>query len=130
MGTEATWAARVAGWKSSGLTSREYCEGKPFTDGGLRHWAYRLRQTKARRPKHLSVRVARVVRVAASPRPAREPPAFGACGAQGEDGRGVEAPKELLVVECGGMRVVVRAGFDGETLARILGVLAAQRVAR
>ena len=42
--TEERWAERVAAWRASGQTSREYCEGRDFTAGGLRHWAYRLRK--------------------------------------------------------------------------------------
>jgi hypothetical protein len=31
-----SWEGRVAEWKASGLSATAYCEGKPFTAGGLR----------------------------------------------------------------------------------------------
>lgn len=100
----------MAEWKSSGVTSEKYCEGKPFTAGGLRHWAYRLRQTKARKPKALAVRIAKVVPravpVVAPPEPPRSP--------------------EALFVEIGPLRVGVRPGFDRATLAAVVDVLAAR----
>lgn len=111
MDNRATWAERVAEWKSSGLTSTEYCEGKPFTAGGLRHWAYRLRKVEPRKPAALAVRIAKVVPRAAPRAPVHEPPA-----------------QEGLVIEVGAMRVAVRPGFDRATLAAVVDVLAAREV--
>ena len=110
MDNQAIWMERVTGWKSSGLTSERYCEGKPFTPGGLRHWAYRLRQTKARKPTALAVRIAKVV-----PRAVPVP-------VQAEPQRSPEA----LFVEVGAVRVAVRPGFDRATLAAVVDVLAAR----
>jgi hypothetical protein len=104
MADEGVWAQRVSEWKSSGLTSKAYCEGKPFTAGGLRHWAHRLRRglQQDRAPQ----RIARVVRVP-SQRSSREPWPAG----------------ETLVVELGAARVAVRPGFDRAMLAAVLEVL-------
>lgn len=101
------WAKRVAEWKASGLTSESYCEGKPFTAGGLRHWSHRLREREQPAP----VRMARVVRISElkSPGPAGRTPS------------GV-APD--LVVEIGTARIAVRPGFDRATLADVVEVLA------
>jgi len=120
MDNRAIWAERIVGWKSSGLTSERYCEGKPFTAGGLRHWAYRLRQTKARKPKALTVRIAQVV-----PR------------ALVDDGSAMSVPlaplgpvrsPEALFIEVGALRVAVRPGFDRAALAAVIDVLAARGV--
>ena len=111
------WAERVAEWKASGMTSAEFCEGKPFTAGGLRHWAYRLRQTKAREPSSASVRLARVVRI---PAPTVVPPHPMAAAIAWTP------PPEALFVEVGAMRVAVRPGFDRATLAAVLDVLVTQ----
>jgi hypothetical protein len=115
MDNRARWAERVAEWKASGLTSVEYCEGKQFTAGGLRHWAYRLRQVEPRRPAALAVRIAKVV-----PTPAQSPVAP------------VERPKasESLFVEVGALRVAVRPGFDRATLAAVVEVLATKGASR
>lgn len=111
--TSAIWAERVAEWKASGLTSKAYCEGKPFTAGGLRHWAHRI-----------TIRVARV---------AREPVAR-VSSVERERAPAVlvttAAVAETLVVEMGGARVVVRPGVDRGTLATVLEVLAAGRGSR
>ncbi len=110
MADQETWAKRVSEWRSSGLTSTAYCEGKPFTAGGLRHWAHRLSHG---RQQEASVRVARVVRVSelrsSSPDERRSPV--------------VVVPD--VVVEIGTARIAVRTGFDRGTLAAVLDVLTA-----
>ena len=104
------WAERIADWKASGLTSVAYCEGKPFTAGGLRHSAYRLRQVTPRKPVALAeVRIAKVV--------SRPAPAVVAVPSRSP---------EALVVEVGDARIAVRPGFDRATLAAVVEVLAAR----
>lgn len=116
-----TWAERVAEWKASGRTSTAYSEGKSFTAGGLRHWAYRLRTEKPPKPATPLLRIARVVRRPASrAEVARQVPAPRYAQEAATLGPGPEA----LVVECGAMRVAVRPGFDRGTLAAVLDVMA------
>lgn len=108
------WARRVAEWRASGLTSHAFSAGREFTAGGLRHWAHLLGKTgtprapKIAKPKP-SVRMARVLRVATPPSAAR--PAAADAG---------------IVVEVGGARVTVGAGFERATLEAVLDVLAAR----
>jgi hypothetical protein len=111
MTNEETWAGRVAEWKSSGLTSTAYCRGKPFTAGGLRHWAHRL--GGGRRRDQSAIRVARVVR-ASELRSSSQ-----------HEASPVAAGSDVLVVEIGPARVAVRPGFDRATLAAVLEVIAA-----
>lgn len=111
MNYEAMWSERVEAWRSSGLTSKAFCEGKDFTAGGLRHWAYRLRQTRPRKPDTLAVRVAKVVPVPRGPRPPSVPESV---------------PSVPLVLEVGGVRIAVRPGFDRPTLAAVVDVLSAR----
>jgi hypothetical protein len=113
MDNRAIWAGRVEEWKASGLPSKAFCQGKPFTAGGLRYWAYRLRQDGQRKVASAPIRIARVVA-----RPAAVPivPAV------------ITPP--ALVVECGALRVAVRPGFDRETLGAVLDVLASRGGAR
>lgn len=111
MADQETWAKRVAERKESGLSSPAFCEGKDFTAGGLRHWAYRLEHgDPPRRPR---VRLARVVRTRARAE-SRSP--------------GGDRPPEIIV-EIGGARILVWPGFDRETVAALVEVLAA-RIAR
>ncbi len=108
MNNEAMWNERVSAWRSSGMTSAKFCEGKDFTAGGLRHWAYRLRQTRSRKRAALAVRIAKVQRAApVDPAPVAAEP---------------------LLVEVGGIRVTVRPGFDRPTFAAIVDVLAGRGV--
>lgn len=102
------WAARVAEWKASGLSSPAFCAGKDFTAGGLRHWAYRLEHGAPRRKPR--VRLARVVRTRTGTK----------AGPHGGD-RGAE-----VVLELGGARILVRPGFDRETVAALVEMLAAR----
>jgi hypothetical protein len=114
MADEETWARRVTEWKASGLSSPAFCEGKPFSAGGLRHMAHRLGH--GRRQDRPSVRVARVVRV---PEPS---------SLHGERSSAGAAPE--LVLDIGAARIAVRPGFDRATLAAVLEVLATGRSAR
>lgn len=108
--TEERWAERVEAWRASGQTSREYCEGRAFTAGGLRHWAYRLRKAAGMKATALarrsSVRLVRVERVADRAAPAVP---VGAA----------------LIIEIGGARMVVPPGCDVGTVKTVLEALAA-----
>ena len=110
MADQETWAKRVSDWRSSGLTSTAYCEGKPFTAGGLRHWAHRLGRG---RQEGASVRVARVVRVSELKSPSQD------------ERRSPAVAVPDVIVEIGTARVAVRPGFDRGTLAAVLDVLSA-----
>ncbi len=104
-----TWARRVAQWRASGLTSERFCEGRDFTAGGLRHWAYRLGDRVRRRRSKPEVHLARVVRAGVP---------------EQELGGGTAAEEATLVVEVGRARVSVRPGFDRAALAAVVEVLA------
>ena len=93
----------MAEWRASGLTSPEFCRGKDFTAGGLRHWAH----THGLTGPQPEVRLARVVRVSAM----RSRPV-------------TPVVEPDLVVELGGARIAIRPGFDRATLGAVLDVLA------
>ena len=86
-----------------------------FTAGGLRHWAYRLRRNPGeaagakRARSKAGIELARVVRT-----PER------AVSARGSSHTG-ETP---VVVELGLVRVAVTRGFDDDTLAAVLRLVA------
>lgn len=100
MANAAAWAERVAAWRASGLTAPEFCAGRGFAVGTLRWWATRLERERA---ESVAFPLARVVRRPSEPRAA-------------SDGGGV-------VLEVGGVRVAVGAGFDRATLGAVLDVL-------
>jgi len=100
--TQARWAERVAGWRASGQTAREYAETQGgFTAGGLRHWAYRLKKSGVESAPR-SMQLVRVERP--TPAPASSP--------------------ATLMVELGAARIHVPAGFDPATLRAVLDALA------
>ena len=105
MADRATWAKRVKDWRASGQTSEAFCEGKPFTAGGLRNAAHLVERGGAAP----AVRIARVVRIRESA-PAPAP----------------EAAAVPVVVELGGARVVGSRGVDRDALATVLDLLAAR----
>jgi hypothetical protein len=107
MADAAMWGRRVAEWRASGLTSLAFSAGREFTAGGLRHWAYRLGKTRKQARSAPAVRMARVVRVPSSPAT-------------------VPAPDVPIIVEVGGVRVSLRAGFDRATLGAVLDLLASR----
>ena len=90
------------------LTSHAFSAGREFTAGGLRHWAYRLGKTRKQARSAPAVRMARVVRAPSSPAP-------------------VPASDVPILVEVGGVRVSLRAGFDRAALAVVLDLLRGAR---
>ncbi len=108
--TEQKWAERVASWRESGLTSEKFCEGREFSANGLRHWAYKLGQTKRRRRKP-KLRIARVVRATAPAKAIESTPL---------------PVDSSIVLELGAARIVVRPGFNCAMLTELIDVLAAR----
>jgi len=95
------WLKRVEAWRKSGLSSIAFAEGKPFTGGGLRHMAFRLRASAAKPPQ---IRLARIVRA-----PTPEVASSGA-----------------VVLVVGTARIEVGSGATREVLTTVLAALAAQ----
>lgn len=124
MDTQAIWAERVAGWRASGLPSARYCEGKPFSAGGLRYWASRLQRGQPILPAKTAPRLARV-EVVRKIRRASVATA-GLSDEASAVASAVPGGGDELAVECGGMRVTIRPGFNRETLAAVLDILVAR----
>lgn len=113
--TQAEWAARVAAWRASGKTAREFAAEHSLSASTLAWWRSRLRRLRsldaeapatavaggAERP---SVRMAKVVATK------------GQFGAEG-----------TLVIELGGARIVVRQGFDTHLLRDVVVALTGTR---
>jgi hypothetical protein len=101
--TEKKWSARVAEWKGSGLTAKQFSEGREFKASTLVYWASCLRRgrvgaaSRDARPPRVP-RMARVVRTGA-------------------------VADQTLVVSVGPARVAVRAGFDEALLRQVVRAL-------
>ncbi len=122
MPDRAKWEERVAAWKASGLGSPEFCKGRGFSASGLRYWASRLRR-EGSAPMVKAPQAIRLGRVLRRLGPAPE-------AAVGTPESVLASPLARaatpLLVECGGLRVVVLPGFDRGTLAAVLDVVAAR----
>jgi hypothetical protein len=106
------WKERIAAWRASGLTAKQFAEGEPFSAQQIWNWSWQLRKGEPRRRKsrprsprsegtvraaNKVVRLARVVAV----RPAAQ--------------SAVD-----LVVEVRGVRISVPTGFDRPTFSAVL----------
>jgi len=96
------WATRVAAWRASGKTAREFCKGRDYTAARLLWWSSDLKR-KGIGQASGSVALTRVIRKH-------------------------EAPLQSMgvVVHFGGIRVEVPAGADSATLSTVLDVLSAR----
>jgi len=122
MANDKVWGERVAAWRASGLTAKEFAAGQPFSAQQIWNWSYRLRRARSAPPAPVTVarpdahavkkcvRLARVVRVAAS-----APPASPALG---------------LVVEWHGARIAVPPAFDRATFSTVLDAIEHHHQAR
>lgn len=104
--TESKWSERVQEWKSSGKTAKEFAAGREFKASTLVYWASCLRgRSTVPRPTALPPRM-RMARVITPMRPGAD---------------------DAIVVTVGAARVVVRAGFDGALLRRVVDALGGGR---
>jgi hypothetical protein len=100
MANAVTWKRRVAQWRSSGLTAREYSTGRGFAPATLLWWASRLRQQDGAVAVPV-VPIARVERQLAGP----------------------SRRSSGIAIEVRGLRVVLDVGFDRATLGVVLSAL-------
>lgn len=101
------WAERVRAWRSSGLTSKEFCRGRGFTAQTLLWWSSQLGRkqgsgSKGRQPR---VVLARVVSKGSTTHEA--------------------ATRTAIRLELNGARVEVPPGTDSATLSMVLETLRA-----
>jgi hypothetical protein len=107
--TKQVWRQRVEAWRASGKRSEDFCKGRDFSAGLLRHWAWRLGLTrKGQRPEPVEQQPIRLARVVVPPQLRSRSAAWARDG---------------IEVEIGPARVHVRRGFDAETLRAVLDVL-------
>ena len=113
------WAKRVALWRESGLTAKEYAAAAGLNAGTLCHWAWKLgSDASSGEPS-------------ARPMP-KTPPGDGAKVRSAALPRFVElsaatvtSSSTMLELVLGELRVRVPAGFDEQTLGRVLRIVGA-----
>jgi transposase len=96
MASHQEWSQRVAAWRSSGQTARNFCAEHGYAASSLYLWASKLEREPNGRP----VRLARVV---------REPS---------------QVPREGIVIELGALRVHLPARADATVVEHALRTLA------
>jgi len=105
MTTSSEWAQRVAAWKASGLSGRDFCRELDYTSKDLSWWSSRLRRNGTQAAvEGARVPLARVVRTLPSP---------------------PTPTAASVVVELAGARVELRAGVDRTTLVTVFEALRA-----
>lgn len=105
----AEWAERVAGWRQSGLTAKQYASSIGVNAGTLTYWAWRLTQEQRRR------RARRRERGGGSTAPAALIEVISSANANDDDRFEVRLEN--------GRRLHVPRSFDAAVLERLLGVL-------
>jgi transposase len=104
MSKAAEWEVRVADWRASGLTAKEFCLEREYSAQNLLYWSSTLQRRDREQPRAgRDVTLARVVRRERAG-PTRKAPA-------------------AIVVRTRTARVEVRPGADATTLAVVLGAL-------
>jgi hypothetical protein len=101
------WSKRVADWRASGLTGKEFCAKHDLQLSGLRYWTYRLRAavkaSEASAVKLVAVTVKSEDASSAMPAPERGEP--------------------VITVQIGAARIMVPTGVDPATLKVVLELL-------
>jgi hypothetical protein len=117
------WAKWVERWKDSGLSAKEFAAETGVKSSSLSYWKWKLGTGDERGNKRTG---ASAVVLDSKPRAIRRP--FGrARFVEVSAGTAATTSSMLEIVLSGGARVRVPAGFDEETLTRVVRVLEASR---
>ena len=132
MGRESreVWEKRVARWRESGLSAREFAAEVGIKAGTLGWWSSRLRQggpgegaTGPHRPR--KERTARTAPAASTAPPVKWVEVVGVEGHTVQRD-GAAAPMPVFELVVAGRTIRVPAGFDAESLRRLLAVVEAR----
>lgn len=104
MAKASDWESRVSSWRSSGLTSAEFCSRHGYSARSLLWWSSQLRRKRVVKPaKTAEMRLARVVRAPSA-----------------------AAPATAVLIELEGARVAVSGAASAETLRVVFEALRAR----
>ena len=112
------WAYLIMEWRASGLSQKEFCRQRVISDRALNNWLYKSPYRE---------RVARILASRSHETPNAETPRFLPVAVLTED-RAADTPKAsaapaIEVLLRSGFRIAVTAGFDAETLRRVVEAL-------
>jgi hypothetical protein len=97
------WATRVAAWRASGKTAKDFCKGRDYAASRLLWWSSDLNRRGGARAAGKAVVLTRVVRKTESSR-----------------------AQVAAVVHLGSIRVEIPAGADRATVSTVLEILSAR----
>jgi hypothetical protein len=120
----ADWAALIDQWRQSGLSLPAFCQRHGLSRGTMQNWVYKPALQRAVEEARRDARAAEPPRADRPLLSASAAPAFlpvriaeATASAEAPDRTGVE------IVLGAGRRIVLAAGFDTETLRRVVAVL-------
>jgi transposase len=116
------WAKRVERWKDSGLSAKEFAAETGVKSSSLSYWKWKLGTDIERGGERIAA-----VTVDRKPRASRKPSRRAAGFVEVSAGTVTTTSSMLEIMMSGGARVRVPAGFDEETLMRVVRVLEASR---
>jgi transposase len=132
MGRESreVWEKRVARWRESGLSAREFAAEVGIKAGTLGWWSSRLRQGEpgeaATGPhRRLKERTERTAPAAATTPPVKWVEVVGVEGHTAQRD-GAAAPMPVFELLVAGRTIRVPAGFDADSLRRLIAVVEAR----
>jgi transposase len=97
------WATRIAAWRASGKTAKDFCKGGEYKAERLLWWSSDLNRRRISQPPGNAVALTRVIR--------KTEAHFQSCG---------------VVVHVGSVRIEVPPGADKATVSTVLELLAAR----
>ena len=99
------WVERVQDWKASGLSARQFSEGKDFRAGRLRGWSCELARRKREQSTSLT-KVPRLTRIVRT-----------------EKRTSSATPAPGITVKFGDVEVLITPGTERELIATVIQVL-------
>jgi hypothetical protein len=119
----AEWAKLIDQWRASGLSLPAFCSKHGLKRSTMQNWAYKTSLKQAVEEARHQARSAETPQQGPPPLPAPSPAFLPICIAEVTADPPVPVRTGVEVVLAAGRRIVVGAGFDPETLRRVVAVL-------
>ena len=125
---ERFWRRMLTQWRRSRLTIRAFCAGQQLAEANFYAWrrTLQLRDHDNTSTKTRRCRQPHSKQPVATPRPAKQPPAFLPVRVLPEPTAARSRASDIEVCLGNGRRLLVRPGFDTVTLQQLLTVLEGQ----
>ena len=118
----AEWVALIDQWRQSGLSLPEFCQRHGLSRGTMQNWVYKPGLKRAVEEARRGIQ-GQVIDPGHGEGPSAPAPAPAFLPVRVSEGRDASDGSGVEIVIGVGRRVVVGAGFDAETLRRVVAVL-------